>query len=153
MSKRNGFVLGIEGFLIGGIVGGLAALLLAPQSGVETRHDINKYMRFARIKRKKLVKDARYQSNELIKRAEEILNKSKSYASGKYAGTIEGFEKEMESLRAGLNKAVETYKNFPSDKTTDNMLEEIFIDFDESSGKNPDEDRFPKHEGMGRRKE
>lgn len=152
MKNNNGFVLGVEGFLLGGILGGAIALLLAPKSGEETRYDIKKYTRFARLKKRKMITDAKTQSHDLVKRAQEILDKSKSFASGKYSGGMDSFEKEMESLKAGFNKAIETYKSYPaSDKSADKMVEEIFVEFDSPSVKNMDDELLPKKEGMRRR--
>lgn len=150
MKNNSEFMRGLGGFVLGGVAGGVIALLVAPQSGEETRHDINKYMRFARIKKHKLVSDARVKSSELIKRAAEIKSKSKDFAAGKYSGSVEGLEKEIKSLKAGLNKAVETYRNYStSDNVTDNIVEEIFVDFDRNSV--DVDETIPKHEGMKRR--
>ncbi len=150
MTKKNELILGAEGFILGGIAGGLTALLLAPKSGAETRHDIYKYSRLARMKKRKLISDAKLYSHEMVRRAQEILDKSVSFASGKYNGSIDGFEKELAGIRAGFNKAIEAYKNYPG-QSTDNMVEEIFVDFDDPSLKNLNDEELPKREGMGRR--
>ncbi|MFO7447484.1 MAG: YtxH domain-containing protein [Ignavibacteriaceae bacterium] len=142
MRNTKGVTIAIEGFIIGSILGGAIALLLAPKNGRETRHDINKYARFARLKRRTIISDARNYSGELLKKAEEILDKSKTFAAGKYNGSAEGFEKEIESLKAGFNRAVEAYKNY-TPESDGRMAEEIFVDFDET---------LPKSEGMGRRR-
>jgi gas vesicle protein len=149
MKNNNEFKLSFEGFLIGGIAGGLMALLMAPQSGVETRHDINKYMRFARIKRHKLISDAKIKSKELVKRAAEVKAKTREFAEGKYSGSVEGLEKEIRSLKAGINKAVEVYKNQHGESSTDRMVEEIFVNFDKNDFEM--DDNSPKHEGMNKR--
>lgn len=150
MKNNNEFMRGFEGFVLGGIAGGVIALLLAPQSGEETRHDVNKYMRFARMKRHKLVFDARMKSRELVKKAADVKMKSKEFAAGKYTGSVENLEKEIKSLKAGLDKAVETYRKYPSkENNTDKMVEEIFVDFDRNSVEV--DETIPKHEGMKRR--
>jgi gas vesicle protein len=150
MKNNNEFMRGFEGFILGGIAGGVIALLLAPQSGEETRHDINKYMRFARMKRHKLVADARIKSRELVKKAADIRSRSKEFAAGKYTGSVESLEKEIKSLKAGLDKAVKTYRNFTSKEgSADKMVEEIFVDFDRNDIET--DETSPKHEGMSRR--
>jgi gas vesicle protein len=149
MKNNKELLHGVEGFVIGGIAGGVIALLLAPESGEETRHDINKYMRLARMKSRRLISDARVKSKELTKRAAEIKAKSKEFAEGRYMGSAESLEKEIKSLRAGLEKAINTYKNYYAETATpDNMIDEIFVDFNKNE---PEQELNPKHEGMGKR--
>lgn len=84
--KDNSSVKGIMiGFLAGGAIGGLTALLLAPKSGRELRKDISKrskkliedgeeYLGTAKIKASEIISDGR-------KKAEDMIREAKSKAS------------------------------------------------------------------------
>ena len=141
---RNDFSLIIGGFLVGGLVGSLAVLLYTPLSGKKVRYKINKYTRYARLRKRRILAEARKQSDILIERAEEVLNKTKDFAEGKYKGSMDSLEKEITALKAGYKEAVETYKNYiPNSKPTDNIVNEIFAD--------SEDDLLPKFEGMHKR--
>lgn len=90
MSDRNGdFGAFITGFVIGGLVGAAVSLLLAPQSGEETRTMIrDKSIEIkdqvehtadeARMKAEELAAEAKAKAEELQKRGQVVLEEQKS---------------------------------------------------------------------------
>ena len=91
MSERDGSDFGtfISGFFIGGIVGAAVALLLAPQSGEETRmmihekgieikEQVQQTAADARAKAEKLALEAKSKAEALQKRGQVILEESKA---------------------------------------------------------------------------
>lgn len=97
MSDRNGGDFGafFSGFLMGGIIGAAVALLMAPQSGEETRKYIRergielrdmgtealeKAAAEARMRADELTRMAREQAGELRGRAEEIRTRGEQIA-------------------------------------------------------------------------
>jgi gas vesicle protein len=110
--RENDFVAFLAGFLVGGVIGAVAALLLAPQSGEETRtliHDRSIELKdkavekaeTARIKAEAAAADARARADELVKltqdKAAEFTKKAtsgqskpQSPAGGSSEVTVEG---------------------------------------------------------------
>ena len=93
MSERDGSDFGtfISGFFLGGVVGAAVALLLAPQSGEETRmmiHDkgieikeqVQQTAAEARTKAEKLAREAKSKAEALQKRGQVILEEHKARA-------------------------------------------------------------------------
>lgn len=66
MSDRNGVGLFFIGFILGGLVGALAALLYAPQSGEETRVLIKDKSIELRDKAQQTAEQARTRTNEFV---------------------------------------------------------------------------------------
>ncbi|MHB8581296.1 MAG: YtxH domain-containing protein [Ignavibacteriaceae bacterium] len=134
MSKDNGsgknFIIG---FIAGGAIGAIFALLYAPKSGKELRGDIksktdslmddaNDYINEAKDKAKdlindgrkksdKLISDAKVKSEELLKDAEKIFNDAKAKANIVLSAGKETIEKETENLKSALKAGVDAYKN------------------------------------------
>ncbi|MBC7185430.1 MAG: YtxH domain-containing protein [Calditrichaeota bacterium] len=92
MNKEGGAFL--KGFLIGGAVGAIIALLYAPKSGKETREDIKKRTEefleeadreLAELKRRAatLVGEGRRRAAELAEEAEEKVEQAKSAVAEK----------------------------------------------------------------------
>jgi gas vesicle protein len=120
------------GFLAGGIVGAIAALLYAPKSGRELRKDIRyksdeysddveKYFVEARDKAKdlindgkkkseKLINDAKIKSDELLKDAERIFNDAKSKTEGYVSKGKETLDQESAKLKTAVKAGVDAYK-------------------------------------------
>ncbi|HKB85349.1 MAG TPA: YtxH domain-containing protein [Ignavibacteriaceae bacterium] len=120
------------GFLAGGAVGAILALLYAPKSGRELREDIRsktdeyyddveKYYSEARNKAKdlindgkkkseKLISDARVKSEELLKDAERIFNDAKSKAEGYVAKGKETIDQESAKMKTAIKAGVDAYK-------------------------------------------
>ena len=92
MSDDNEFGAFFSGFLIGGLVGAAVALLLAPQSGEETREIIRdrsielrdqatQYADETRVRAEGIAKDAMTTAEDLQKRGQVILEEQKSRVS------------------------------------------------------------------------
>lgn len=77
-SKRSGFVTGLIGFTAGAIVGGVTALLLAPQSGKETREKIKE--RMGEVSEK---------AGDLIDRTRESIEEAKDRMAHAYEEAVE----------------------------------------------------------------
>ena len=81
MSDNNEFGAFFSGFLIGGLVGAAVALLLAPQSGEETREQIRDKSIELRDQAEVMAKDAMTTAEDLQKRGQVILEEQKSRVS------------------------------------------------------------------------
>ena len=151
MSNYNKQSLSFTSFLIGGIIGGIAALLFTPKTGKNLRNDIknkfDEYLNDIKKRSERLIKSARESSGSYVNKAEEILNLSRKFAEGKYKDSVDVIEKEISSLRTALNAAVDTYRH--------QNLNKEKITIDKNNGRNYsafEDETLPKHEGMGRRK-
>lgn len=90
MSDQNGdFGAFVSGFFIGGLVGAAVALLMAPQSGEETRtlikdkgielrDQVEETADDARVRAEKLAKEARSRAENLQQRGQVILDEQKN---------------------------------------------------------------------------
>lgn len=126
MSSNNNTGKGLFwGFLAGGVIGAVVALLYAPKSGRELRKDIKdktdeyigeaeKYMADAKERAKslinegrkksdKIIDDAKTKSEALLKDAEKIFKDAKS----KTSDTIGG---ETDRLKNAVKAGVDAYK-------------------------------------------
>ena len=92
MSDNDDFGAFFSGFIIGGLVGAAVALLLAPQSGEETRELIRdrsielrdqatQYADDTRLRAEEIAKDAMTTAEDLQKRGQVILEEQKSRIS------------------------------------------------------------------------
>jgi gas vesicle protein len=90
--NNNEFGAFFSGFLIGGLVGAAVSLLLAPQSGEETREIIRvrgielrdqatQYADDTRIRAEEVARDAMATAEDLQKRGQVILEEQKSRVS------------------------------------------------------------------------
>lgn len=150
MSNYNKQSLSFTSFLIGGIIGGIAALLFVPKTGKSFRNEIknkfDEYLNDIKKRSGKLIKNAKESAGSYVNKGEEILNLSRKFAEGKYKDSADVIEKEVSRLRTALNAAIDTYRH-------QNQKDEISID--KNNGKNYsafEDETLPKHEGMGRRK-
>jgi gas vesicle protein len=73
MSERDDFGAFLLGFIIGGLSGAVVALLMAPQSGAETRNQIKE-------KAIELSEEAEKTAKEVAARAGEEADKAKTWA-------------------------------------------------------------------------
>ena len=84
MSDRDNFGSFLMGFIIGGLAGAAASLLLAPQSGEETRTLIKDKAIVIRERTSETVEEAYKQAEvaaqEAIRKAEDLLAKARSQA-------------------------------------------------------------------------
>ena len=92
MSDNDDFGAFFSGLIVGGLVGAAVALLLAPQSGEETREIIRdrsielrdqaaQYADETRIRAEEIAKDAMTTAEDLQKRGQVILEEQKSRVS------------------------------------------------------------------------
>jgi len=76
--ERNVALNFLAGMGVGALLGAVAALLLAPKSGKETRDDIKSAAEDLKEKADKVIHDLSESSEELVKRSKEILESTKS---------------------------------------------------------------------------
>lgn len=88
-------------FLLGGIVGAGAALLLAPKSGKETRHRISELAGDARDKAEDYVDHIRGSVNSAVSKGKDFYSDKKSIIATAVEAGKEAFEKEKEKLLKG----------------------------------------------------
>ncbi len=131
--NNNGIGKGLfVGFIAGGVVGAVLALLYAPKSGREFREDLGnkgdeyldeaeKYITDARGKAKdlinegkkrseRLINDAKNKSDELLKDAEKILTDAKSKANQMIDTGKKTVESESAKLKDAVKAGVDAYK-------------------------------------------
>ncbi len=125
MTERDGdFGAFLAGFLIGGMVGAAVALLLAPQSGEETRtiiHDRSIELKdkavekaeTARIKAEAAAADARARADELAKLTQEKAIEFKKKGQDLY-----------EAQKSKIETAVQKRTKAASDETPEVTVEE-----------------------------
>jgi len=121
------------GFLAGGAVGAILALLYAPKSGKELRGDIKvkadeylgeaeKYIADAKDKAKeminegkkkseKLISDAKIKSEELLRDAEKIFGEAKEKTATVISTGKENLESESGRLKDAVKAGVDAYKS------------------------------------------
>jgi gas vesicle protein len=121
------------GFLAGGTIGAIIALLYAPKSGKELRSDIktkadeylneaDKYISDAKDKAKelinegkrkseRLISDAKSKSEELLKDAEKLFTDAKSKATTAINTGKENLETESGRLKDAVKAGVDAYKS------------------------------------------
>jgi gas vesicle protein len=121
------------GFLAGGAVGAILALLYAPKSGKELRGDIKvkadeylgeaeKYIADAKDKAKeminegkkkseKLISDAKIKSEELLRDAEKIFGEAKEKTATVISTGKENLESEGGRLKDAVKAGVDAYKS------------------------------------------
>jgi gas vesicle protein len=135
-------------FLFGAVVGGVIALLYAPNSGKETRKDIsdeiNNYVKKAGEAKSKIIEKAKKFSNDMVGQTERVYSDVRRFKEGKYSGTADKIESEITRLRTAIKAAVDSYKDtrkarkfFPDEDKyyfTD-FNDYLFQDDDESTSK------------------
>jgi len=121
------------GFLAGGIVGAIAALLYAPKSGKELRQDIKnktdgylddaeRFVADARDKARdlinegkkksdKLISEAKTKSEELLRDAEKVFNDAKAKSSNIISSGKETLDAESGRLKEAVKAGVDAYKS------------------------------------------
>ena len=85
-------------FLLGGIVGASLALLLAPQSGRETRRRIKEFAEDIKDKTKEYAEDVKERVTSTVEKGKEFLEEKKSAISTAVEAGREAYEKEKERL-------------------------------------------------------
>jgi gas vesicle protein len=133
MSNDNNIAKGFFiGFLAGGTVGAIVALLTAPKSGRELRADIKvkseeyfdeaeKYLAEAKDKARelinegkkkseKIIHDAKSKSDDILKDAEKIFKDAKVKTSESFQAGKEKIETETERLKSSVKAGIDAYK-------------------------------------------
>ncbi len=82
-------------FLLGGIVGAGLALLLAPQSGKETRAKIKETAEDVKEKAESYIKEAKQKISSTLDKAKETLEEKKSAITKAVEAGKEVYEKEV----------------------------------------------------------
>ncbi|MCJ7660525.1 MAG: YtxH domain-containing protein [Anaerolineales bacterium] len=124
MSDRDtDFGAFLAGFVLGGLAGAVTALLLAPQSGEETRLQIHD-------KSIELKDKATETAEEYRVRADEFSKQAKQRADEYVASTQEILEKQLERVQA--SKA-ETDKELAEHEEDEEAIEDALEDLDEET--------------------
>jgi gas vesicle protein len=108
MTDRDDFGAFVSGFLVGGLVGAAIALLMAPQSGEETRtmirdkglelkDQVEQTAAEARSKAEQIAQQARQRAEELQKRGQVVLEEQKT----RLGDAIEAGKKAAQRKRPG----------------------------------------------------
>ena len=110
--KKNAMVGGIL-LVAGGLVGAGVALLFAPQSGRQTRRDINRYSRKIRRQAEDIVDDFAGSVHGMVEsigeRAEDILDKGKDLAHETKLDLIKALDEgqaKLEKQKSRLAKLI-----------------------------------------------
>lgn len=100
MREDNGYGAGsvLLSFLLGGLVGAGFALLLAPQSGRETRQKIRELSEDAKEKAVGYVENIKEKMTSNIEKGKEFYEEKKSLISSAIEAGKEAYEKEKERL-------------------------------------------------------
>lgn len=143
-------------FLFGAVIGGVITLLYAPKSGKETRQDISDefdaYLDKAKATKKIIIDKAKKLSDDMVHQTEKVYTDVRKFRDGKYAGTAEKIEDEIQKLRRAIKAAVDSYKDtkkarrfFPDEDKY------YFTDFSDYLFQDDDEESLPKFESMKKR--
>lgn len=98
--KEEGYSAGsvLMSFLLGGIVGAGLALLLAPQSGEETRKKIREFADDVKDKTTGLVDQAKHKVTDIVEEGKGLYDEKKSILKAAVDAGKEAYEKEKERL-------------------------------------------------------
>lgn len=145
LSKTEAIAAGI---VIGGVIGSMAAFLIAPKKGKELRSDIqdeiNNTLNSTKEISKKIVSNAKNLADEVLNNANKLVDLTKNYTGGGFTGTIETFQSEFTRIKNAINAAISVYKSYEdSSKPAEEIVEDIFSEYEN--------DGDAKFEGMGRR--
>lgn len=125
----KGFLIG---FLAGGALGAVLALLYAPKSGKELRDDIrsktdeyltdadrllsegkekaSEFINEGKKRAERLVSDAKVRADELLKDAEKVFSDAKTKAGDKLSSSVDNLEKESSRIKTAFKSGVDAYK-------------------------------------------
>lgn len=95
-TEESGYSAGAVAFafLAGAIVGAGAALLFAPQTGVQTRNMLRGYAEKAEEEVREKVKEAKATLDTVIEQGKQFVNQKKSVLSAAYEAGKEAMKKE-----------------------------------------------------------
>src|SRR4030066_1203663 len=120
MSGNNSVKGFLIGFLAGGTVGAIIALLTAPKSGKELRGDIKqkseeyfdeaeKYLADAKNKAGELINDAKSKSQDILNTAGRVFKDAKAKTTGVINSGKEKIETETERLKSSVKDGIDAY--------------------------------------------
>lgn len=100
MADDRGFSAGAVGviFLIGGLAGAAAALLLAPQSGRESREQLKRSVRRAEENFHELADEATEALGRAVDAGRGVIQEKKSVLAGVFKAGRDGMRREREQL-------------------------------------------------------
>lgn len=95
--EESGFSAGsvLLSFLLGGMVGAGLALLLAPQSGAETRKRIREFTDDVREKAAEYVSQAKEKVISTVEKGKHLVEEKKSALTAAFEAGKEAYEKEV----------------------------------------------------------
>lgn len=98
MADDRGFSAGAVGliFLIGGLAGAAAALLLAPQSGRESREQVRRYARRAEENFHELADKASEALGRAVDAGRGVIQEKKSVLAGAFEAGRDGMRRDRE---------------------------------------------------------
>ncbi len=88
----------LAGLGLGALIGAVTALLLAPQSGKETRDDLREAAEELKMKANKVVQDLSESSEELVKKTKEALQATKEKVGSAIETGKQVFKKNKEEM-------------------------------------------------------
>jgi gas vesicle protein len=88
-------------FLLGGLVGAAAALLLAPKSGKDTRRDIKDFAEDVKCKVTTYAEDVRESVSEGVRKGKEAVADRKTMLKSAVEAGKEAYVKEKERIERG----------------------------------------------------
>ena len=117
INSVKGFLIG---FLAGGTVGAIIALLTAPKSGKELRGDIKqkseeyydeagKYLADAKNKASELINDAKSKSQDILNTAGRVFKDAKAKTTDVLNSGKEKIETETERLKSSVKDGIDVY--------------------------------------------
>ena len=116
MSDSDNFGAFFAGFVIGGLVGAAAALLMAPQSGEETRAQIQERGIELQSKAQETMRDARLKADQMIADAQERSKVLYDEQKSKLEATLAEGKKALQEQRIKLEGAVQEGKKSLEEK-------------------------------------
>ena len=105
MREEGGYCSGsiFLSFLLGGIVGAAVALLLAPESGRDTRHKIKEFAGDMKDKVRDYAGDVKGKVTTTIEKGKDLYEEKKSSITKAVEAGREAYEKEKERLSTEPN--------------------------------------------------
>ncbi len=110
--KKGSFGSWMVGMMIGGLIGGTVALLMAPQPGMQTRAQIAKTGGQLRDRAKVVVEDARGRVTDVADQARSRVSQVISSVGGqsrddKLADDVKNLNRQVDILESDANKSYE----------------------------------------------
>lgn len=107
-------VLTFAGLIIGGTIGSVAALLLAPMRGDELRneikHEVDGFVSQAKKQFKIEMKKTKSVTEELVDKAEKILELTRKINNVTDSKVVAEIESEIQVLKESIDKVNKTFK-------------------------------------------